>query len=322
MDCREYNNASAHSTFKIDNQCTIFRYSEPYYTISFLSGTYIIELYGASGGYTKFVKVNEPGRGGYTKGVLKLRSPKTMYLYVGGQGGNTSAEGSHPNGGTPGYNGGAPGANDNSVNLDCPSAGGGGATDLRLESGEWNLINGLKSRIMVAAGGGSAGCFDYGGKGGDGGGINGQDGSPNSPADITYVVDGGKGGGQGYGNFGEGISGESGEDPIRGEAGGSGGGGYYGGEGGRTSGNSQSSSGGGGGSSFISGMDGCIAYESIDQDVSVHSSGIRFRFPNTSSGVNLGNGYAIIKKIGCETCMNKYMYDLIYDSKIKNWLFM
>ena len=308
MDCREYYNSNSQNAFKIDYRCAIFRYSEPYYPISFLTGTYIIELYGASGGYTQFGRVNEPGRGGYTKGVLKLLSPQTMYLYVGGQGGNTSAESSHPNGGAPGYNGGAPGADDNSGHQDCPSAGGGGATDLRLDNGDWNLTNGLNSRIMVAGGGGSGGCYHNGGKGGDGGGLNGQDGSPNSPENITYVVDGGKGGGQGNGNFGEGITGETGEDPTRGEAGGSGGGGYYGGRGGKTSGNSQSSSGGGGGSSFISGMPGCIANETINQDISVHNSGISFLYPITSSGVNLGDGYAIITKIGCRTCMSKYSF--------------
>ena len=147
---------------------------------------------------------------------------------------------------------------------------------------------------MVAGGGGSGGCFKNGGKGGDGGGLNGQDGSPNSPNDDTSVVDGGKVGDQDYGTVGEGIPGESGEDPTRGEAGGSGGGGYFGGGGGKTSGNSQSSSGGGGGSSFISGMPGCIANETINQDISVHNSGIIFLYPISSSGVNLGDGYAII----------------------------
>ena len=299
MNCHEFVNAQ---DIRIIHRCSIFRHSTPYYSIEFLPGSYLVELYGASGGFTRYVRQNDPGKGGYTKGVLKLHSPKTMYLYIGSQGGNTSTESNHPYGGEAGYNGGASGSDDKSKNKDCPSAGGGGATDLRLNQGSWDSNDGLKSRIMVAGGGGSGGCFTTGGNGGNGGGINGEDGYPNENKD-----EGGKGGGQTGGNFGKGISGEPGSDPARGEAGGSGGGGYYGGYGGKTSSNEASGTGGGGGSSFISGMKGCLAVDKDPNspDNSIHSSGIYFMFPNTASGINLGDGYAIITKYGTETCLQR-----------------
>ena len=55
---------------------------------------------------------------------------------------------------------------------------GGGATDVRLKNGDWDNLDGLKSRIMVAAGGGG-GLYNRnsytGNEPGDGGGLIGYD---------------------------------------------------------------------------------------------------------------------------------------------------
>ena len=112
------------------------------------TGIYQIELWGAQGGIGYYDWQRDPGFGAYTSGNITLNENERIYIYVGGKGGN--AEGI--NIATAGYNGGGEGAiaNDN----DDASGAGGGATDVRLVSGEWDNFNSLKSRIMVAAGSG------------------------------------------------------------------------------------------------------------------------------------------------------------------------
>jgi hypothetical protein len=105
-------------------------------------GEYEIELWGASGGPHTSNKYN--GKGGYTKGKISLSVGDVLYLYLGGQGGTYDGK----NGGAGGRNGG--GAGGNSASGKQGARGGGGATDVRLVSGNWNDATGLKSRIMVA----------------------------------------------------------------------------------------------------------------------------------------------------------------------------
>jgi hypothetical protein len=102
-----------------------------YYSVTLESGRYDFEVWGAQGGNdTTYPDTCFGGRGGYSKGTVQLNSKTTLYVYVGGSGtGSTS-------GSTYG------------------SAGGGGGTDIRLQNGLWNDANGLKSRIIVAGGGG------------------------------------------------------------------------------------------------------------------------------------------------------------------------
>lgn len=93
--------------------------------IAKVAGWYKIELWGASGG-------SSGGLGAYTSGIIYLESNSYIYFYVGQQGGSADT-----------FNSGSTG---------------GGATDVRLVSGEWNSSESLDSRIMVAAGGGSSGA--------------------------------------------------------------------------------------------------------------------------------------------------------------------
>lgn len=105
------------------------------------TGNYRIECAGASGYY-------DSGKGTYASGILNLQKGEQLYIYVGE--GNKSS-GIAYNGGGSGYYG-----------------SGGGATDVRLQNGLWNNFESLKSRIMIAAGGGGSGGQGANYKGGDG----------------------------------------------------------------------------------------------------------------------------------------------------------
>lgn len=120
------------------------------------SGWYKIELWGAAG-YS-----SSGGKGAYTSGIIFLEDNDYLYFYVGEQG---KTSGTSFNGGT---------------------TRGGGATDVRLISGDWNDASSKASRIMVAGGGGSAG---------HGGAIAGQGSNPG----IQDVINASSTGGGGYG---------------------------------------------------------------------------------------------------------------------------
>lgn len=252
------------------------------------SGNYKIELWGAQGGsmsgYTG-------GKGAYTAGSVHLNQNSNIYIYIGGAGSDTDYSGS--------YNGGG-------IILDGQiifGKNGGGSTDIRLIDGQWNDFNSLKSRIMVAAGGGGANNrnfeiddYWYGaGNGGAGGsliGINGE--SPasthtNPETGLTYGWNYGTGGTQTKG--GSQITNDTQYSEILTDSWKSvgqfgyaqqyqnqtgGGSGYYGG-------GSTGHGGAGGGSSFISGYDGCdaISIDSTENNIihtgqSIHYSGYKF----------------------------------------------
>jgi hypothetical protein len=122
-----------------------------YYSVTLGPGAYHLEVWGAQGGNdTSYPDTVFGGRGGYSKGTVQLNSKTTLYVYVGGSG--------------TGY---LPGSN-------WGSTGGGGGTDIRLQNGAWNSSTGLKTRIIVAGGGGGRHGENYekvtGFIGNDGGG--------------------------------------------------------------------------------------------------------------------------------------------------------
>ncbi|MDR1028209.1 MAG: hypothetical protein LBL63_02190 [Clostridiales Family XIII bacterium] len=182
-------------------------------------GFYRFELWGASSNPAS-------GLGAYTKGEIALKKGDTFQLYVGG---NAAA-----------FSGGAASGRS--------GVRSGGATDLRLIGGAWNDANGLRSRIMVAAGGGSYGAVgNVGGAGGAATGANG----------VGSYGGGGIGGtqtaaGSQRGAFGVGGNGTA----ANGGYGGAGGAGYFGGGGADTDGSGDDDRSGGGGSSFVSGLSG------------------------------------------------------------------
>ena len=254
------------------------------------AGTYTMECWGAQGsqlsgtysGWNSYSLTYTGGKGGYTKGDLSLAQNKSLYIYVG----NNSLVGPTTNYGNSAnqpcgfsFNGGG------YISCTYGTKCGGGATDIRVKSGNWNDFTSQKSRIMVAAGGGSAGDRGNGyggGSGGYAGGLTGQDSQIDSRsrdvsslswyawigtggsqtgtrAGITWDAKDGKKPSWGssieamVGVFGSGMYGQDGE----------GGGGWYGGcAAGHAS--------GAGGSSYISGFTGCRA---IKQSATVNTGG-------------------------------------------------
>jgi hypothetical protein len=102
-----------------------------YYSVALEPGLYDLEVWGAQGGNdSTYPTTCFGGRGGYSKGTVQLRSKTTLYVYVGGSGTGSTSD------------------------VYWGSSGGGGATDVRLQNGAWNDTNGLKTRIIVAGGGG------------------------------------------------------------------------------------------------------------------------------------------------------------------------
>lgn len=130
------NTATVTRTVKVISEN--FDYTGDYQTfIAPKSGIYKVELWGASG--TVSAQLAEPGKGGYVSGNIYLDKGEEIYVYVGESSNDSTKAGSLTfNGGGAGYD-------------NVPSAGrGGGATDVRLEKGNWNSEIGLNSRIMVA----------------------------------------------------------------------------------------------------------------------------------------------------------------------------
>ena len=227
-----------------------------------VSGTYKVELWGASGGGYYFNdKDFHGGNGAYVSGLIKLSKYKNLYAYVGQQSGVVSGMcyGSNKN-------------NNFNVSIIGGCAVGGGATDVRLVKGNtWYDFNSLKSRILVSAGGGGG---IYEGSAGSGGGLIGYDGVGTAD-DSLYNI--GLGATQTKLKFGYNADGAT---TI-------GGGGYY-------VGNNGDASNSGGGSSFISGHNGCdaIKEESTADNIihtgqSIHYSGLYF----TDTVMIDGEGY-------------------------------
>lgn len=275
------------------------------------SGNYKIELWGAQG---KEYKTFYGGKGAYTTGKVRLQENDTFYLYIGKSGLSNK---------TTSYNGGG-----------AATGGGGGSTDMRQVNGNWNSFDSLKSRIMVAAGGG--GAYDRGegyggGNGGPGGTLQGINGASTNHTN-GYGYGYGKGGTQtagglfywsGPSEMTEGnynkfstytnyVCGYFGAGGIGVNYQGGGGSGYYGGGG-------SAHGGAGGGSSFISGYTGCDAISDSSTSNNIihtgqpnHYSGIIFNNASMKSGSeempthdgqstmigNSGDGYAKITYLG------------------------
>ena len=333
-------------TKKVLGDTNSYEYTGDYQVFSApYTGKYKIELWGAQGNNVS-TKKKIGGKGSYTSGIINLQKNEKLYIYIGQH--RTDHESSFNAGSTGGVLG---------TTMDDPNIngyGGGGATDIRLISGSWDIQKGLVSRIMVAAGGGGASDFSSPAAGGSGGsligisGINGRDASNGGVASTTPPT----GGTQTFGgkssifsvsyNVGfDGTFGKGGNGNIN--YGSGGGGGYYGGAGGGYT--SWSVDSGAGGSSYISGYLGCVAITS-ESDVtpkegcsddtdditcSYHYSGLKFTDAVMKSGNeempthdgtstmigNEGNGYAKITPL----LLNKdnYLTDLKVSKEGNNY---
>lgn len=224
-----------------DQGMVVFEFSgapEEFLVPAFITEVHI-EVWGAEGGTTLAAlqgcggDTDFGGMGGYAEGDLSVMPGESLFVFVGGIGGD---------GNTPGFNGGG---------TSCPEvstcSSGGGASDVRRGGQD------VDDRVIVAGGGGGA-EYSCGGLGGGGGG--GLSGDPGSGGDDpaadgqggTQIAGGVAGFGGTDGGFGVGGNGSA--DMI-GHSGG-GGGGYWGGGGGGIDGSA------GGGSSYIDGVDNGI----------------------------------------------------------------
>ena len=240
-------------TFFTPNSSAIFTSS---YTVKLTPGIYVIEAWGSAG--SAGVNGKTPGKGAYVKGSIVITRTLTLYLFVGNNMGYNSVS--------------------IAKSVQCY---GGGASDVRLTNGEWNDFESLKSRILIASGGGGAEWSEsIGGHGGQ----NGTQGYWNS-----YYANGGTqtSGGEGSKNMNfqpnvyrdsiKGGFGDIGEEFSSNDYGGMGGGGYY------TGASMDYTGAGGGGSSFISGHQYCDAIDplstknkTIHTKQSIHYSKLAF----------------------------------------------
>lgn len=291
------------------------------------SGWYKIELWGASGGSTTSETTGEVragGKGAYTSGLIYLAENQKLYFYIGGSTKNSSG----------GANGGGKGAG--------KGMGGGGSSDVRTKSGAWDNDDSLKTRLMVAAGGGGAEGFKEGAPGGDAGAVIGSPGQSNiAGSNYTNAGFGSQKGpilvnwinlyekadkcNSGY------ISGDAnnatkiklacGKLGLGGAAtnneGGGGGSGYFGGGAGSSD-NSTVAGSGAGGSSFIAGYAG-VKYShqwtGYDESVYFTENSKIFIDGQMVEGVNEGDGKARIELV---STASKDAKPTVKNSKLSN----
>ena len=262
------------------------------------SGIYKLETWGAQGGYRTNSSMG--GKGGYAQGLVYLNRGDILYIYVGGSGETHN-----------GWNGG--GLQTTLKNY------GGGATDIRFVSGAWNSAAGLKSRLIVAGGGGTDGASgNAGGAGGLTGGSTSGCGSGGVGASLSAA--GSLRAGFGYG--GTGVSGSGGHA-------GAGGGGWYGGGGSNPDSSGDDDRGGGGGSSFTWNSQ---TKNNVPSGYSV-STHYYMTSVSYSTGVRSGDGYARITAVELDGITNIeinrgdvpidfsydiYTYNLTVDNDVEN----
>ena len=251
-----------------------FAYTGGYQTfIAPLTGNYKIELWGAEGGAGSADGHNfifPGGRGAYVTGNIRITKCSKLYVYVGALGENHLWNDEAPS--DVSFNGGGTGGYDRSTGNDSDSGGsGGGATDIRLVNGSWDSFDSLKTRIMIASGGGGGVWNAYSpSQGQNGGGLYVKDMYVNGHHNTSIIISDGTQV-SGY-KFGIGAN----KDVTPESSAGGGGGGYY-------TANVDGLVQGTGGTSFISGYQGCDAISStstenniIHTSQPVHYSGYQF----------------------------------------------
>ena len=283
-----------------------------YYTFQAKRGLYKIECWGAMG----FSGNSTGGCGGYVSGFINIDEDIPLYIYPGGRGKEKQM--------THAFNGGG-----------TSQRGGGGASDVRLDEGNWSDFQSLKSRIIVAGGGGGK---DHDENPGAGGGLEGlssahSNGGTQIRGGESDFGTGEFGIGGSNNRFGDG-NGNGGEDGN-----GAGGGGYFGGSASVVKNHYT----GAGGSSFISGHAGCNAIDESSTDPramiptnqSIHYTGYKFfsttiidgisQMPNPSGGFEIGHcsdGAVRIQLYTPYSCQNLFYFSLRHYSIISCSVFI
>lgn len=273
------------------------------------TGVYTVHVravggHGGTGGNQSFTN---GGFGAVAVADLAVSPGQTLYVEVGGNGG----DGTVLSAGAAGFNGGAAGGLGIGRSPDGAGGGGGGATDLRTQPRSDSGT--LFSRLIVAGGGGGGGASapaasstSFGGNagaagqagntpGGGGGGDPGTAGAGGAAGSTTGF------GGPGAVSGSEGVGGAGGyaictPNPYSCSTGGGGGGGWYGGGGGGAAADDNSAGGGGGGGSSHFGAG--ATRTSVTTDVSgTPSVTITYR-KVTHTSVTIAMGYAKIHASG------------------------
>lgn len=149
-----------------------FNYTGAEQSVVLPPGKYKFECFGACGGnYYDFVQC---AKGGYTAGSLILKENTTLHVYVGQSGYCKGVNGIETC--RSGFNGAGGITTYKSTSDGYYSLAGGGATDIRLIGGNWDNLQSLLSRIIVAGGGGGGGSGNSHDSIGHGGGTKGKDG--------------------------------------------------------------------------------------------------------------------------------------------------
>ena len=306
------------------------------YSICLKAGIYRFHCCGASGGYLEL----NGSRGAYVSGVINLNESRRFFVYVGEKGVVKGTKETYNGGGKSSYS-------DNYYYKEAYSSSGGGGTDIRLIGGDWYEFESLKSRIIVAGGGGGETNFINDGQSrpalGGSAGIFVAESSNYSdlynhqnfqcrdflPTTGGSQKSGGKSGGTGSGldgEFGKGGNGELWNDNAHSSGSG---GGYFGGGG---AGISHCKLGcGSGGSSFVSGVEGFSAMtkdstsSNYSFDGTIHYSGLIFTNPTLHSGKEYfisphgalerghsGDGAVLIEQLNLLlTCRSKLKINII-----------
>ena len=238
----------------IDSTTTFYLAGEMAYDFSYTGSTQAFlvpqtcyalkfEVWGAQGGYRSSSTYG--GKGGYAVGSVNNIGPwagQTLYVNVGGFGGNSSSNAGSTTLVDGGWNGGG---------SRYGYKGGGGGTDISLQgtdgSTSFDTPDHWNSRIIVAGGGGSDGASSKPGK--VGGGLTGGTATESfgSGGGGATQTAGGTGGNANSGTFGKGGTGLFYSSGYAG----AGGGGWYGGGGSYPDGSGDDDRGGGGGSGFV-----------------------------------------------------------------------
>lgn len=264
-----------------------FEYTGTIQEVTLGPGTYFLQAWGAQGGSQAVNQVG--GMGGYSEGFVTFNVPTTVFIVVGGQGGNAAPIG--------GFNGGG------AVTAGSGSTGG-GASHISLITGMLNNPTVQDGTLIVAGAGG--GARNVAGTGGWGGGLiggaGGLEGSDASGGGTQTA------GGQGVTG---GISGSAGQggNAIQGNRAG-GGGGWFGGGGGGTSINpATGAAGGAGGSSFI---------DRLDDGLTIPGNGV---MPNPDGGDmtgRAGNGHIRITRM--EPVIPDIEEEFEYTGSVQEWI--
>ena len=214
------------STYILDYPCATHKECYPIES-NLPPAYYLLEVWGAQGGSSGDFY---GGRGGYSRGILKLFTTTKAFFYIGAEGTRTKGSNKLTD---YSFNGGGKGSGDQASKYFATSGGGG--TDIRLND------DSLYNRVIVAGGGGGStdawdGCY-----GGDGGGNEGtkgkicfmgsagnqgtqtEPGKTKKDADsTTFGFGANKTGGDGCGGGGGWYGGGAGSGYVTSESGGSG----------------------------------------------------------------------------------------------------